>query len=165
MTSFKQYFLTESYTTRTLKSDYALFNNTLFNSELPDSSMFKLTLAKKSVRGYSGYVKTLYNNNSLPEIKELMVSSEYTDDSIRGLLIHEMIHIWMVLNNYHEDMNVSLHGKEFITKLKAIQMKTPIKIPADENDNHVLKLNIDTSYKNYDEPDWMKDILSKYKAE
>ena len=152
----------EEYTLKDLKNDFKEFNKTLFKSELPQ---VKLTLSPNKKDGYSGWLKVVYNDkNNLDDftIKDLMVSSIYKTDSIKGLLIHEMIHLYLAYNGFHEGINCELHGKEFNTKLREVQSKTDIKIPLNESDSNILKLKISDAI-NSEEPDWMKAILDQYR--
>ena len=163
MKKFTHYIIeSEEYSLKDLKNDFKEFNKTLFKSELPQ---VKLVLSPKKKDGYSGWLKVRYNDkDNLDDytIKDLMVTSIYKNDSIRGLLIHEMIHLYLTCNGFHEGINCELHGKEFNAKLREVQSKTDIKIPLNESDSNILKLKISDAI-NSEEPDWMKAILDQYR--
>ncbi len=131
--SFKHY-LTEVEKRFNIKKEFKKFNDDLFDGKLPT---IKMRTAKKSQNGYAGWLKTYYWTNKNGDVlryahKELMVTSEYDNESTQGLLIHEMIHLWLNENGLYEDYNVKYHGKEFMAKLKELQQKTAITIPSDE---------------------------------
>ena len=133
MITFIEY-LNEAEKAFNIKKEFDKFNKELFNNELPT---IKLRTTKTLKDGYLGWVMTYVETDEDGNVthfkhKELAISTQYNNESTQGLLIHEMVHLWMVENGMHEHYNVEYHGKEFLSKVKEIQKKTKIIIPTDE---------------------------------
>ena len=55
---------------------------------------------------------------------------ETTKERIYGIMMHEMIHVWVV---YISRDPYDSHGPKFTSKLKELRKKTPFDIPLTDN--------------------------------
>lgn len=125
-----------------IKKSYDKFNKMLFDNSLPTNFPLKFSRTKK----YGGAVKTQYYYRGKGrykrvtswEIVELLLSTFFlrTKEQLDGILVHEMIHVWLTVNEMHEGYNVKYHGPEFVQKRNELQSKVDFEIPlVDTPDN------------------------------
>lgn len=135
-----------------IKKRYKYFNKLLFNNELQDDFTMRFRRTKEA----GGAVKHItYTKGSGKrkvvtryEIQELYLSTFYlkTKEQLDSILVHEMIHVWMKQNDYHERYNVQSHGAEFVNKRNELQHKVKFDIPLVDNLSNEIR---DKKEKNY----------------
>lgn len=108
-----------------VKSLYNEYNRELFNNELPLVNI-RIGRAKNS----SGSVAFIYDTISKElTIKNFTISNFHihTEESLRSVIIHEMIHIYLLANDiiYTSGGN-KYHGREFYEKAKELEAITGI---------------------------------------
>jgi hypothetical protein len=142
MVSFKNYLnetisfepLNEAQLRYDINKKYDYYNKLLFDNKLPNNFPLRFSRTKKA----GGAVITEYwtkgrgraKRISSWEIKELYLSTFFlrTEEQLDSILVHEMIHVWLTINEMHEGYNVKLHGAEFVSKMGELQSKVPFKI-------------------------------------
>lgn len=144
--------LNEAQSKYDIKGKYDYYNKKLFGGELPNNFTFKFSRTKKA----GGHVRTLYWTSGRGryqtvtkwEIQELMLSTFFlrTEEQLDSILVHEMIHIWLTINEKHEGYNVKLHGPEFVQKMGELQKEVPFQISL------------------YDTPDMRGDMSTRSKS-
>jgi len=108
---------------------YAYFNNKLFKNKLP-----AIPMKWSNSRKMAGYVKVIIGTKKILgktvvdsfKFKELALSKYYNrkEADYDGILVHEMIHVFLDSNGIHEGYdNVEMHGVEFMRKLNQLQRK------------------------------------------
>lgn len=112
---------------------YKELNRKYFDNELPEVK----TKWSNSTRT-SGKVRMLYwRQQNRIEIKHLEISkhTEMTQDRLYGLMIHEMIHVYVaaVLGVAETTGGDKSHGLEFEFKRRELQRVTPFEIPLTED--------------------------------
>lgn len=120
---------------------YNEFNIILFNNELPHNIPFKFNRSKKYAAQVNSVVlkrtingRAEYDYDSVV-IKHISFSKLHikTDEAFKGILVHEMIHIWLLSHNIpFTSGGDKSHGIEFMDKLKEVQAKVSFKIPLTE---------------------------------
>lgn len=121
-------------TEKILKRKYKEFNELYFNNELSKDMIFHLdknldALGRWNELELDGIVKPIIYINS---------KYIYTDDQISVLLLHEMIHAYLVPNGICTDDD-EVHGEEFHKKEKEIEEKSGLSLTNKINN---LDLNI-----------------------
>ena len=124
-----------------LEKEFQQLNRTLFNDELPP---IKLSWnRKKNSRGVFRYSiikkgrlkKVIYDNPDYPP--QIQISKFYndTEENLRTILAHEMIHYW-VWHNKLVDTSDS-HGKAFLKKMEEVNKKKIVTVSVyDESPTH-----------------------------
>jgi hypothetical protein len=113
-----------------LQKYYNEFNKEYFQGKLGNYPM----RYNKSKYRLGTVVSFGYRNDpSSWEIKEVTISGVYsfTEDYFKGVLLHEMIHVWQIENNIYENPN-NVHDKVFLDKVKEFNKITPFNIPEKE---------------------------------
>jgi hypothetical protein len=122
------------------------FNVTLFDDRLPRISTEWTNQLPKTQAAFTNV--TIESNDENPvEIDEqgfchnyhvigieILISSRYkrTEDSLSGLLVHEMIHADLLYSGVAHSAG-EYHGRYFMQRLRQIQAKCPFNIPMTEN--------------------------------
>ena len=134
-----------------LQKKYDSFNELLFDGALP-----KIPLIWKKMKNVGGQVvfSTMLEPGRIPphipaRYRRMVKRDPYKDGyrvvwpSVRlemsnlwqrteaeadGILVHEMIHVWMLVQNNIGEM----HGTEFMAKLRELEAKVTFKIPVTE---------------------------------
>ena len=117
-----------------LQALYRELNQHLFNGELenvpvafgksPKGSAGITRSRAQVLRGvprWAGGMKTIPGS-----ITVTINAYDYEEEVLRGILAHEMVHVWTAQNNKHD---TNQHGMYFLSKLREIQAKAPFKIP------------------------------------
>jgi hypothetical protein len=120
-----------------LENRYHYYNQTLFNHQLPD-----VPIIVKPRKGFSGSasgkvtvkdgVRTLVPNSMSIKICNLYVRDETELD---GILIHEMIHIFMFVKGLFKET----HGSNFMAVLNKLQSTVDFKIPLTDHHKDPVK--------------------------
>lgn len=126
-----------------LQDKFNKFNRELFNSELPNvpiqwsklknvSGKVEYKIIRKSPKPDARLVRIgIVDKNKgvelVPNSVRIKISNLHkrTEEELDGILVHEMIHLYMVSNGeYFEN-----HGSKFNAKLKELNAKTNFEIP------------------------------------
>lgn len=117
---------------------YNKFNVLYFNSELPTD--FNIHWMKSKIKGGVVNFSAFKKPQKLQKINYLAISNyrPLTQEKLNGLMMHEMIHIYMCIKNiiYTSGQDKS-HGYEFMNKLKELQSKVDFTIPLTEDSNEI----------------------------
>lgn len=125
---------------------YKEYNKKYFKSELPED----LSVTWNNLKDKAGV--TLYQISTNKETKEKNVNKEdirieisniynKSETQISSVMLHEMIHVWLLVNGVYETTGGDTsHGKEFEKKRKELQKKSGITISVTED---IDKSNID----------------------
>lgn len=87
-----------------LKAIYNKFNNSLFESRLPDIE-FKTDVSRKQTAKYSGYEKIIFLGSGFISLSK---------EEICALILHEMIHINNQLNQIFDVNDNQYHNSHFM---------------------------------------------------
>lgn len=117
-----------------LRDLYNKFNALYFNSELPDSLEIKWIASKKK----GGVVHATYNPRTkhVISIVDLCISNyrPLTDDKLNGLMLHEMIHVYLFHVNILTTSGLDkTHGVEFESKRIELEKLSGFIIPLVED--------------------------------
>lgn len=125
-------------TKKSIQNIYNTYNQLLFKDELP---LIPISIGKAKHSAASVSFTVIRNRfrhidpNSI-EICKLTYSNFYDRDveSVHGVIIHEMIHIWLAVNGQVETSGKDKsHGIEFTDKLAELQHRVNFKIPLTED--------------------------------
>jgi len=136
-----------------LQKWYKEFNTFLFNNELPEIPL-KFNRAKRSAAAVNSTIQSIkrngkkeYDNDSII-IKNISFSTLHikTDEALKGIMVHEMIHVWLLSNGVPFTTGDKSHGKEFMDKLHELQSKVNFTIPITED---VTQLEVNAKGKTF----------------
>ena len=143
MESFSR-FINEAKSDSELKKLYDQFNKKYFNNDLPDDIEIKY----KKMKGAGGRAKgTRYKKERKTVPESIEISSFYVmdDKDLHGILLHEMIHIWEMINGYRSGRDS--HSLQFRKKreeiLKKVNLEIPLKYETDPSKLNVEGKNVD----------------------
>lgn len=146
MKTFKQY-LREQLASRksiNFQAEYNKFNKQLFNNELP-----KIKLKWTRLKNAGGRVVSIGQKNkpSTWVMKSLEISDhiELTHEEFKGMLVHEMIHVYLI-NNKTQDLGKD-HGVIFRAELSRINNMNLGFIVPEEDDITNRKVSSDIKEK------------------
>jgi hypothetical protein len=137
MKSFTEYLVEERITTTfNLKGLYDDFNRTLFSGELPDVPI----AFGKTPKGAAGVTNSratrkagmpVWMRATVPGSISVTINPyTYEQDVLKGIVAHEMVHVWCMHTNRHER---DAHGPAFQAKVGEIQRKASFTIPIKHN--------------------------------
>lgn len=123
---FIEHYLNEQFelTVKYLEDKYDEYNKSLFDNRLPNVPI------KVGNRKTSGeFVEYRLINGRLDKIKRLEISKYYkrSQELINAILVHEMIHVFLAVNNMSDKGNI--HGKHFLHMVDLLNKKLDFKIP------------------------------------
>ncbi len=119
-----------------LKARFTEFNRIYFADSLPSTTKVVFTQSKR-VGGYAKYFRNKFGIVYTKPIK-IAVDNKFsrTDSEIDGILLHEMIHLFLgVVNVVEKDP----HGPEFESLRVALEKSTGIAIPVESENNWELR--------------------------
>lgn len=119
---------------------YKEYNAKYFNGECPPGLPIVEVRSKgilASVRARVKFVHFRGESKVPPEniTQQDMTFSpayRYTDEQLKALLLHEMIHSWLFTKGIVYTLGDKMHGREFIEKLKEVESASGITIPRTE---------------------------------
>lgn len=129
--SFKKFLDEESGLNLNLKKMYDTFNGLYFNNELPKDLSVSWYKSKTLGGEVSVLVKKISKyKKEVVKVNHLKISNvmERSKKDLVAILLHEMVHVWVAVNNIHENM----HGPAFEEKRKDIEKVSGISIPKTE---------------------------------
>jgi len=132
-------YLNEDASTYDLHGKYASFNSLYFDGKLPNIKLKWTNSSKLAGEVRVKYFVTMFKGKKIINSFEhlhLGISKYYIrdDGDIDGILLHEMIHVYLDTVGIHEGYNgIKHHGKEFMDKLKVVEKKSKIKISLTDN--------------------------------
>jgi len=133
MKPFSSY-LIEDASTYDLHGKYASFNALYFDGKLPNIKLKWTNSSKLAGEVKVRYFATMFKGKKVIKSFEhihLGISKYYArdDSDIDGILLHEMIHVYLDTVGIHEGYSgIKHHGKEFMDKLKTVERKSKITI-------------------------------------
>lgn len=119
---------------------YKQFNKQLFDNELPN-----IPVGYNKLKNVYGRALAMGNKSEITSIDGIQISSFYDleGDALKGILVHEMIHVWQYLNSSMIMLKKDNgHYIDFISKLKELQKKVSFKIPKTENADYAISGDI-----------------------
>jgi predicted SprT family Zn-dependent metalloprotease len=124
-----------------LKAFYNQFNKELFDNKLPNIPIDFTTSKKWGGRATA----TKYPDGHIT-IEKITISdfNKRDEDAIKGILLHEIIHVWMYNEGYDKDIGDKSHGQLFNKKLKELQAKVSFQIPLEDSFSGELSDKIKT---------------------
>ena len=125
-----------------LLDSYNSLNKLYFQGELPNN--FPIVWYKNKRLGGEVGLQVLKRTKEVVKINHLKISNtlKRSNEDIISILLHEMIHVWVAhkkLNDYGV-----MHGSIFMSKLKELNTRYNLKIPATEA---IGKLDLADEYK------------------
>jgi hypothetical protein len=139
MRTFRQYLFEEDARidpkTFNLRDIFLAFNGVYFGGELPANIPVKFGTCPKGAAGVTNAVMTRkagtprWMGRINPDSISITIQSRpFRQDKLYGILIHEMIHAWLMYNNINES-----HGPRFMAKLHDLQRKVSFTIPVKDS--------------------------------
>lgn len=157
---YNEYNEIDIFNSKVLIDLYNKFNVLYFNSELPTD--FDIRWIKSKVKGGVVNFSAFKKPQKLEKINYLGISNyrPLTQEKLNGLMIHEMIHVYMCIKNiiYTSGLDKS-HGYQFMDKLKEIQSKVNFTIPLTEDS---YEINDHIKSKTFDILFWNNNIKKTF---
>lgn len=105
---------------------YPEYNAKYFDSECPPGLFIGEKALGKDILAMAPFTSNVVDG--------IFFNSRYElpDDRIKSLLLHEMIHVWLISSEIYTTSGGGYHGKEFQDKRKEVESESGISIPETE---------------------------------